>query len=151
MVFLTTPNGSATPAERMRIDNAGDFTLGGGLSTGTTTIKTGSVAGVQRAIDFDIPVAAGGAANAALDFQFQIDSTLLFGLVAETDGAGSYQEPVAIIPHYSADYGVAWASAPAPTPASLQNGGCFIAHNTNDGSYRFYCYTNSGWHYVALT
>jgi len=147
----TAPAGATTPVERLRIDNAGDFTLGGGITTGTTTIMTGSAAGVARAVHFDIPVTAGGAAGAALDWQMQIDSTLLAGLIAETDGAGSYREPVFLIPHYSADYGVAWASPPAPSPASLQNGGHFVAHNTNDNTYRAYYYTNSGWHYAALT
>jgi hypothetical protein len=151
--YLTASNGDLLVSDELEV--GGNIFASANLTftdaTGTTAISTGSVLGVARAIAFDIPVGAGGAANAALDWQFQIDSTLLFGLIAETDGAGSYQEPVAIIPNYSADYGVAWASPPAPTPASLQNGGHFVAHNTNDNTYRAYYYTNGGWRYAALT
>lgn len=111
-------------------------------------IAAEEVAGTAMAINFNIPVGAGGAAAAALDHQLRIDGVMEAGLLAETDGAGTYREPVFKIPAYSADYGVAWASPPNPTPASLVDGGMFTAHNTNDDTYRLYAYLNAGWRSV---
>jgi hypothetical protein len=121
------------------------------LDTGNTVIVTGDVAGVARSMIFNMPVVAGGAAAAALSWLFQLDSVTEAGLIAETDGAGTYRLPLFKVPNYSADYGGAWAAPPAPAPAGLVNGCMFIAHNTNGNLYRLYCYTNAGWHYVTLT
>lgn len=121
------------------------------LATGNSIITTGDVAGVARSIVFNMPVVAGGAAAAGLSWLFKLDSVTEAGLIAETDGAGTYRLPLFKIPNYSADYGVAWAAPPAPAPAGLVNGCMFIAHNTNGNLYRMYCYTNAGWHYVVLT
>lgn len=106
--------------------------------------------GIARALNLNIPIGAGGASGAALDMQMQLDGTMEAGLLAETDGAGGYQEPVFKIPAYSADYGVAWASPPNPTPASLTNGSLFVAENTNDSTYRLYAYLNSAWKSVEM-
>ena len=121
------------------------------LATGNTVIVTGDVAGVARSMIFNMPVVAGGAAAGALSWLFQLDSVTEAGLIAETDGAGSYRLPLFKIPNYSADYGVAWVAPPAPAPAGLVNGCGFVAHNTNGNLYRLYFYTNAGWHYATLT
>jgi hypothetical protein len=110
------------------------------FGSATTSNANPSVAGVTSYINWDLPVAAGGAAAAALDYQFKIDGTLEFGLVAETDGAGSYENQAAILPYYSGDYDYSWSSSiPEPEPTSIQNGGIIAIYNTettttvNDG------------------
>lgn len=121
-------------------------------TTGTNTISTGSTAGVARAIYFDIPVAAGGAAAAGLDYQFLLDGTLEAGLLAETDGAGTYREPVWKIPYYTGDYGALWAGFAPPTPANIANGSMCVAYNSNAGvlASRLYVYSNAAWTFVDL-
>lgn len=114
-------------------------------------IQTKESLGVTAQLKINIPVGAGGAAAAALDHQIQLDGILEAGLLAETDGAGSYREPVFKLPHYSADYGADWASPPNPTPTSLTGGCSFTAHNTDDDTYRIYSYINGAWRSSELT
>jgi hypothetical protein len=157
--YVLIGQGSFTPTLTMSDDDlalVGNFEIGGDIrfndATGTTTIDTASSAGVARAIHFDIPVGAGGAADAALDYQFKIDGTLEAGLLSETNGSGGYQDSVWKIPYMTGDYGAAWATYTAPAPASLTNGCMVMAYNTNGaGDHRLYIYSNAGWHYVALT
>lgn len=122
-------------------------------TTGTSVIDTASSAGVARAIHFDIPIGAGGAADAAIDYQFKLDNVLEAGLLAETSGGGTYQNPVWKIPYMTGDYGAAWATYTAPAPASLVNGSMVVAYNSNAGALnsRLYIYSNSAWVSVALT
>lgn len=150
-ITFTTYDDSGNYTIGLQIEKDGDLTLA--KTSGTSVISTGSTAGVARAVHFDIPVAAGGAANAALDFQFQIDSTLEAGLLSETDGSGAYQDSVWKVPYHTADYGEGWASPPAPAPASIANGSMFIAYNSNgaEANSRIYAYSNGAWVSAALS
>ncbi len=148
--------GAATaPAESLHViagNGRFDENIVFGATSGTTSIATASIAGVARALHFDIPVAAGGAANAALDYQFKVDGTLQAGLLSETDGSGGARDAVWKIPAASADYGAAWASVSLPAPASLTDGAMIVLYNSNAGvlASRIYFYTNSAWKYAAL-
>jgi hypothetical protein len=157
--YVKIGQGAITPTLTLDDDMlalVGNFELGGDIrfndASGTTTIDTASTAGVARAIHFDIPVAAGGGANAALDYQFKVDGTLEAGLLAETNGAGGYQDPVFKIPYMSGDYGAAWATFTPPAPTSLANGSMVVAYNSNAGvlASRLYVYSNGGWVSAAL-
>ena len=130
--------------------NAGNLTFA--ATSGTSKIVTGSGAGVAHAMHYDIVIGAGGAADAAIDHQFLLDGVLEAGLLAETDGSGSYRDPVFKIPYYTADYGAAWASVSLPAPASLANGSEAVLYNSNGAvlASRRYTYTNGAWTYVAL-
>ena len=123
--------------------------VGGGAGTGTATFTMGESAGLARAWHWDIPVAAGGAADAALDYQFKVAGTLEAGLLAETDGSGSYRAATWKIPYNTADYNADWSGYTAPDPASLTNGSMVLVHNSNGGGAdRLYAYSGGGWHYI---
>lgn len=119
-------------------------------TSGTTTIKTGDVAGVARAIHFDIPVIVGGGADAALDYQFKLDGTLEAGLMAETDGAGSYRGAVWKNPYKTGAFGAAWASLTLPNLPVAPNGGHFTAYNSDTLKTREYVYSNGAWTYQEI-
>ncbi len=122
----------------------GDLTFT--ATSGTNTISTGSTAGVARALHFDILIAVGGGAGAALDYQFKLNSVLQAGLLADTDGAGGSQNPVWAIPYYVADYGGAFVAPPNPAPANITNGCMFVAHDTNGaGDDALFIYSNGAW------
>jgi hypothetical protein len=115
--------------------------------------RLAGMAGIAGGISHNVGIAAGGAAAASIwGATDALDGIWESGLLAETDGAGSYREPVFKVPYYAADYGAAWAAPPNPTPAGIVNGCEFVAYNSNGaGSYRRYSYLNGGWHYVAMT
>lgn len=115
-------------------------------------IQTKNSAGVTTQFYVEIPVDAGGAADAALDIGFKLDGTVEAGLLAETDGAGTYRNPVFKIPYMTGDYEADWSTFTPPAPTSLVNGCEVLAWNTNGGGDgRRYSYVNGGWTYVALT
>ena len=121
-------------------------------TSGSNNISTASTAGLGRDVYFNIPVSAGGAAGNELAWRFRFDGSNLAGLNAETDGAGTFREPVFQIPYYSGDYGAGWVAAPNPTPAGLEDGSMFIAHNTNGaGDDRLFARSNSVWRSVQIT
>lgn len=62
-------------------------------ATNKITHLATSQAGVTFLVEWDIPIGAGGAAAAPLTYDWMIDGTRLFAVVAETDGAGTYQNP----------------------------------------------------------
>ncbi len=116
--------------------------------------------GVTALFEWDIPIGAGGAAAAALDYQFMLDGELSnlirgggAGLLAETDGSGTYRESVWKIPHYAGDYSGDWSTIPLPTPASLVDGGIFTAFNSNGGvlASRLYGRSNGAWGFIDFT
>jgi hypothetical protein len=111
-----------------------------------------SIAGVTAGVMWEMPIIAGGSGSQALRYVWKFDGTIEAGLIAETDGSGSYREPVWQVPHYDGAYNADWSGFTAPTPTGLVDGGMFIAYNSDGGGQcRIYCYSNSGWRYVNLT
>jgi hypothetical protein len=110
-------------------------------------------AGISFLIEWDVPISAGGAAAAALDYKFMLDGALEAGLLAETDGAGSYRQPVWKVPYQAGDFGADWSGFTPPTPASLVNGSEMVAYNSNAGvlASRKYIYSNNNWGYIDFT
>ena len=115
-------------------------------------IQTKESPGTELKMQYNIPVGEGGAAAAALDHQMKIDGVLESGLLAETDGVGSYREPVFKIPYMEGDYEADWSTLTLPSPASLVNGCEVLVWNTNGaGEGRRYSYMGNGWRYETLT
>ena len=116
-----------------------------------SNVRTASILGVAATRSFDMPIGVGGAAAAELSWEWQIDSIELAGLHAETNGSGSYQNPVFMIPYLSADYGAAWGTAPT-LPAGATNGAMVMCYNTNAGQLnsRLYARSNGAWVSVAI-
>jgi len=111
-----------------------------------TKIGTDNIAGITKQIQFDIPITAGGAANATLGWEFLIDGVLLAGLIAETSGGGSYQNPVFQLPYQGQEGHV------APTlPTGATNGAVKVEYDTGGGadSTRLYINTAGGLHYIT--
>ena len=76
IVFLTTPDGSATAVERMRIDNAGAVTVAGNSFSvgGSTLVVSGGKVGVGDATpDANLEVLS-GAANTPLSYLLAVSS-----------------------------------------------------------------------------
>lgn len=71
MIFLTTPDGSATPAERMRITNAGDVGIGTTSPGGKTEIRSDSSGNVVTALVLSNP--ALNAAGTGADLRFYVN------------------------------------------------------------------------------
>lgn len=117
----------------------------------TTIIANPDSAGVVSYINQDLPIASGGSAGQALNQWFKVNGDNLFGLIAETDGAGGYREPVAVQPYMSGAYGTDWNTGfTLPTPASIKNGAHFLAWNTTTATGRIYHYLNSSWTWIPF-
>lgn len=53
LLFYTTPSGTTTPVERMRIGNSGDITIAGGTANGVTYLNASKVLTSGTALTFD--------------------------------------------------------------------------------------------------
>lgn len=111
-----------------------------------STISASS-AGVARSITYDITVAAGGAANAQLSQQFQLDSVFEAGLSGETDGAGGVTAATQVWKVPYRDSGVTVA-APAALNVEVLGG---MRVEAGDDTNRIYFRANAAWHYINQT
>lgn len=112
-------------------------------------IRRSSVAGVAANLTFDIPIAAGGAANAVVQFPFQLDTVTEAGLLGETDGSGSYTQGKTIWKVPYRDSGTNVTAPTNPTTAATWLGGLRV--EAGDDTNRIYLYANAAWHYINQT
>lgn len=113
------------------------------------TITRAALAGVAGSLTYDLPIAAGGAANAVVQQRFMLDSVIESGLLGETDGAGTYTQAKTIWKVPYRDSGAAVAAPTAPTTAATWNGGLRV--EGGDDANRIYVFVNEAWHYATLT
>ena len=129
------------------VDTRYGYNAAQGIQCGHTRIGQLSTAGIARTFDFIMPVVAGGAAGGELSWEFEINGAELFSVHAETDGGGSYQNPVVMIPYLT----IAGPGAAAPTlPAGAGNGALVLQHNIAAATTALYGYSNGAWVSVAL-
>lgn len=111
------------------------------------TITPGRSAGVAKSLKLGIPIDTGGSASQALTIPMKLGSTTVAGVLAETDGSGSFQKASFKIPYYTGDYGAAWGTFTTPESASIDNGAMCVAFNQNIGAFksRLYVRSNGSW------
>ncbi len=110
-------------------------------------IATRAILGTAFSTKFNMPIGAGGAANAALWWAFQLDTVTEAGLYGETDGAGSY---TAATPIWKVPYRDSGANVTVPaTPNAYQDGGLRV--EAGNDTERIYFIANAGWKYVTKT
>jgi len=118
------------------------------LAQSSNQFRTPDLAGVSWSIQTSMPIIAGGGANNELSVEWIIDTIELAGLHAETDGAGSYRDPVFMIPYLT----IAGPGAANPNlPTGATNGAMVVQHNIAGGSDALYVYSNGAWVSTALT
>jgi len=127
-------------------DLASDLNMNANDILGAGDVKTASSAGVAETLAIDIPVGAGGAADAELAIELHMDGTEEAGLHAETDGAGSYRNPVFAIPHETDTND--WTAPTLPTNAP--EGSMKVAYNSTLDETRLWIYSNSTWTSMEL-
>lgn len=153
-------NNSSGSGAYLGVTTDGDVISGAERSLGIATIlwgtlylsggiTRGSLAGVAGGIVYNIPIGAGGAANAVVQHQFQLDSTIEAGLLGETDGAGAYTQAKTIWKVPYRDSGANVAAPTNPTTAATWLGGLRV--EAGDDANRLYFYANEAWHYINQT
>ena len=129
--------------------------VGAAILIGSNTVSftaangalTTSSAGVARSIAYDITVGAGGAANAQLSHQLQLDSIFEAGLSGETDGSAGVTAATQVWKVPYRDSGVTVA-APAALNVEVLGG---IRVEAGDDTNRIYFRANAAWHYINQT
>ena len=121
------------------------------LDVVATGLATPDIAGVAASRSLNMPIAAGGAANAVLQWQFQLDGVIEAGLLGETDGAGSYTQLKTVWKIPYSDAGAGAIGPTAPTTAATWNGGLFLGASNAVANGRLYWYANEASHYVDAT
>ena len=128
-------------------DTRWGYSAAQGVLFGHPRLSIGNVAGIARTFDFVMPIIAGGAPGNELAWEFEFDGAEIFGVHAETDGGGGYQNPVVTIPYEV----IAGPGEVAPAlPAGAGNGALKLQYNTAGGTSRLYGYSNGGWVSVLL-
>lgn len=117
----------------------------------STSITRASLAGIAGGIAYDIPIGAGGAANAVVKHNFQLDSVDEAGLFGETDGSGSYNQLKAVWKVPYSDAGAGAVGPTAPTTATTWNGGLSLRCSDAVANGRLYWMANETQHYVDAT
>lgn len=117
-----------------------------GFGAFNSTISASS-AGVARSIAYNITVGAGGAANAQLSEQFQLDTVFEAGLSGETDGSGGVTAATQVwkVPYRDSGINVA---APAALNVEVLGG---LRVEAGDDTNRIYFRANEAWHYINQT
>lgn len=140
-----------TIATRLTLDMAGSTTQVTMTVAQDMMIQRASTAGVAAAFLFDIPIAAGGAADAVVKHEFQLDGTARAGAFTETDGAGGDDTTVTIwrVPYRDSGVNVAAPGSPAAGNNATWNGGLRI--EAGDDTNRIYFFANEAWHYINQT
>lgn len=114
--------------------------------------NTATVAGTAKVWESNIPITTGGSAGNILQWSWEFDNTVIAAALAETDGNGSYQEPVFRIPYYSGDYNADWSGFTPPEPTGdAPDGSMCSVYNTNGSAMypeRLYVKFNNTWRYT---